>query len=742
MEPSHTGDLVTAPALASGADDVEDAAEVEEAIKVAPPWVEVGPELAQLASAYGVATEYWDQSGNLHRISAVTVEAVLAAFGVEADSPEACEAALAAKRLDHWRRMLPPVFVMQQGAADAVTWVHVRDGAEVRLWVELENGAYRHDLVQVDNWTPATEVGGVMVGEASFRLPGDLPLGWHVLRAASEERTGAVPLVVSPARLDAPTGADDPRAWGLAVQLYAARSRRSWGVGDLGDLADMAWWSGRELGADFVQVNPLHAGEPVPPLEPSPYLPVTRRFFSPLYIRVEAIAEMPFLGDADLATVRELAATARAGDTPQGLIDRDAVWSAKRSALELVWGVPRAPGRDAAYEAFRAREGEGLLDYATWAALAEVHGADYQVWPEELRRPHAPAVAAARVELADRIDFHCWLQWVIDEQLEEAQRAASAADMRLGVMHDLAVGVSPRGADAWALQDVLASAITVGAPPDAFNQMGQDWSQPPWRPDALAASAFIPYRDMLRTLLRNAGALRIDHVLGLFRLWWIPDGMPPSAGTYVRFDHDALVNILVLEAHRAGAVIIGEDLGTVEQWVQDLLAGRGILGTTILWFERYHGHVHPIEQWRSAAMASVTVHDLPPTAGYLAGAHVALRDRLGLLARPPEEEWADFHREIDEWRGYLVSRGLLRPDADDDDMVVALHRLVAQSPARLIAVALPDTVGDVRPQNQPGTHREYPNWRLPLADADGHVVDLDAIPASPMLRRIVDAVGG
>ena len=228
-----------------------------------------------------------------------------------------------------------------------------------------------------------------------------------------------------------------------------------------------------------------------------------------------------------------------------------------------------------------------------------------------------------------------WMQWLVDEQMAVTQGAARDAGMAIGVMHDLAVGVHPEGSDAWALQDVLAPGVGVGAPPDMYNQMGQNWSQPPWRPDALAEAAFVPYRDMLRTVLAHAGGLRIDHVLGLFRLWWVPQDFPAYAGTFVRFDYDAMLSILMLEAHRAGALVVGEDLGTVEPWVQEVLADRGILGTSILWFETVEGGVikDPFD-WRRDVLASVTVHDLPPTAGYLRDEHVRIRAELGLLDDP------------------------------------------------------------------------------------------------------------
>lgn len=708
----------------------------------APAYIEVSPELGRLANAYGVATEYWDQGGRHHRVSAVTVQAVLAAFGIDASTAEACDQALEAKRLEHWHRMLPPVFVMRQHI-EAVTWVHVRHGDPVRLWIELSDGGYRHDLTQVENWTPPQylESGGP-VGEASFRLPSDLPLGWHTLHAESHGVSASCPLVVAPQRLELPASMHQRPGWGLAVQLYSMRSERSWGLGDFSDLADLAAWSGADLGADFVQVNPLHAAEPTAPMAPSPYLPVTRRFFNPSYIRVEDVPEFSYLDGASIDAIAALGDEVKVVNRSADLLDRDTSWAAKKKALEMVWRVPRTPGRQAQYQAFIASEGEGLTDFGTWCALVEEFGQYFTTWPEEYQDPESPVIAQFRADNRERIDFYCWLQWVCDAQLAHSQHTAKQCGMRLGILHDLAVGVHPYGADAWALQKVLAAGVTVGAPPDMYNQMGQNWSQPPWRPDTLADAAFIPYRDMLRTVLRNAGALRLDHVLGLFRLWWIPEGMPAYAGTFVKFDHEALVNILVLEAHLAGAVLIGEDLGTVEEWVQNLLAERGVLGTTILWFERIGTWIRPVENWRWLSMASVTVHDLPPTAAYLAGEHIKLRAELGLLAGSEEEEWEAFDTEVQDWRNELAARGLLRPDASLADVVMAMHRLVARSPCRLISIALPDTVGDVRPQNQPGTDQEYPNWRVPLTDSEGNAVLLEDLVTSETLRRLVAAVGG
>jgi 4-alpha-glucanotransferase len=408
------------------------------------------------------------------------------------------------------------------------------------------------------------------------------------------------------------------------------------------------------------------------------------------------------------------------------------VWQAKKAALETVFVQPRSRSRQAQFEEFCGREGDGLVDFATWCALAERYGLPMSTWPDLARDPRAEAVRQIREEMSDRVEFYMWLQWCLDEQLAAAQRTALAAGMPIGIVHDLAVGVHPEGADTWALSGVLAQDVTVGAPPDAFNQQGQDWSQPPWRPDRLAELGYAPFRDMIRTVLRHAGGLRVDHVIGLFRLWWVPRGLSPAEGTYVRYDHRAMIGILALEAQRSGAFVVGEDLGTVEPWVRDYLRERGMLGTSILWFERDYDSGQPLKptQWRELCLATVTTHDLPPTAGYLAHEHIELRERLGLLTRPVDEETAAAEADLDAVLAQLRDLGLLTPDASEREKVEALHRFLLLTPAKLIGVALSDAVGDRRAINQPGTYDEYPNWRLPLADGVGHPLLLEDVMTS------------
>jgi 4-alpha-glucanotransferase len=702
---------------------------------------ELAPSLVELARRYGIATAYDDWTGRRMLVAEATLVAVLAALGVAAGTEQERNAALTTHLRSYWARRMPATIVARTGAPTRI-WVHVTHGFPAEVWLQFEDGTVRGGVQQVDNFTAPFDLDGRWVGEASFVLPGDLPLGYHRVHLRSRDFETSAALIVTPDWLGLPERLGARRAWGLAAQLYSVRSRQSWGVGDLTDLTDLAVWSASRHGADYVLVNPLHAANPTILMEPSPYLPTSRRFFSPLYLRVEAIPEFAELKKR--GRVRRLRSKVQERAAELDGIDRDGAWAAKRAALKLVHAVKRSAGRELAYAAFREREGHALDDFATWCALAERHGGDWRQWPGFLQHPGGKGVVRFVEKHADAVDFHRWLQWQLDEQLAAAQSQAVRAGMSLGIMHDLAVGVHPTGADAWALQDVLALGVTAGAPPDEFNQLGQDWSQPPWRPDRLDEQEYGPFRARIRAVLRHAGGVRIDHIIGMFRLWWIPEGAAPTGGTYVRYDHDAMIGIVALEAHRAGAVVVGEDLGTVEPWVRDYLMLRGLLGTSILWFELDRdgtGGPLPAERWREYCLSSVTTHDLPPTAGYLAGDHVRLRESLGLLTRPHADELESDRTELAAWKAELRRVGLLGAGEDDpEQVVVALYRYLGRTPSRLLGVALTDAVGDRRTQNQPGTTDEYPNWRVPLTGPDGRQLMLEDVFTDRRAAALAEAV--
>ncbi|HZG92837.1 MAG TPA: 4-alpha-glucanotransferase [Pseudonocardia sp.] len=641
-------------------------------------------DLDRLAALHGVATEYRDGERKRVVVDADVVVRVLALLDVDAGSPEAVRAAL------------------------AVADERARAG---RLPATI--------AVRTDRGRPLP-VPGVLVDEQGARrevteLPAGLAAGWYRLETADQ----VVTVVVAPPALPEPA-----RGWGWMLQLYALHSADSWGIGDLGDLRAFAAWTGAEHGADAVLLNPLHAITPVPPVQPSPYTPSSRRFGTALALR---ITDLPAYQRADDATRAEVDAlrpeTAPAG--ADGRIEHDRVWAAKRSALELLWRADGRPEPDGV--------GDDLWEFAIYCALAERYGGRWSRWPADLRSPSAPGVARARAELAPRVRFHAWVQQQVQAQLVQAQVDARAAGVR--IVHDLAVGCDPEGADGWALQDVLAMGVRVGAPPDAFSQQGQDWGLPPWRPDRLAATGYAAYRDLLRALLRQADGLRIDHVAGLWRLWWVPPGETADRGTYVHYDAEVMLAVLTLEAHRAGALVIGEDLGTVEPEVTEGLAERRMLGSSVLWFTRdidAPGEpLLPPARWPEDSVATVSTHDLPTAAGFWSGEHVRARAELGLLGDVAAEE-AKAAAERAELLALLRSEGLLdSTEPTVEQVIVAMHALLARSRSRLVLVSPYDVIGEVRQPNLPGTVDEYPNWRLPLPES------LEELRADPRVRQVV-----
>ncbi|MFD9723995.1 4-alpha-glucanotransferase [Streptomyces sp. NPDC059072] len=653
-------------------------------------------DLARLAALHGVATAYQPAADVTVPVPRATVAAVLGMLGVCTDTAEDVGAGLATAERKARERLLPRTLVWWEGEPPPTELAALPAGTRIRLEPEESEA--------VVEWVVGPD------GE-----PAGLPFGVHrIVVTPPDGEVGGATLIVAPER--APAAPE--RAHGVLVQLYSLLSERSWGMGDLGDLAELTRWAGRTHGAGFIQVNPLHAAVPGTPTDPSPYRPSSRRFPDPVHLRIEDVPEHALCPEREaLAELAARGAQLRRAVLEKGeLIDRDAVWELKRAALELLYAVPRSAERTAAYAEFCARQGPPLDRHAAWCA------------------------AAAGEDPGERADFHRWLVWLTDAQLAGAQRVARESGMAVGIVHDLAVGVHPDGSDA-RTGDFHARDASAGAPPDAFNARGQDWGLPPWRPDRLAETRYAPFRSLLRSVFRYAGALRIDHVMGLFRLWWIPEGTPPAEGTYVSYDGEAMLAVLVLEAHRAGALVIGEDLGTVEPRVRRALARRGVLGTSVLWFERdWDGGGKPLtpQDWRADCLATVTTHDLPPTAAKLAGSHVELRDRLGLLARPVEQERAEDAADTAEWLELLGGLGL--DTGDEEAAVRALYAFLLRTPARLVGVWLPDAVGDRRPQNLPGTWDQYPNWRLPVADADGRPLTLEELAVSPRANALLRAL--
>jgi len=615
--------------------------------------------------AWGVDSGYWDVGGRWRDVPGQTVRAVLESMGASG----------------HERPGAGPLLVIGQYGP----------------WPDLPAGTL-------------TLEGGGALGfgqDGSGDRPLELPLGYH--RLDREARGEPLMVAVCPSRCpDPPPG----QSWGWSAQLYATRSAASWGIGDFADLRDLVEWAGNN-GAGFVLLNPLHAPAPGPVPEPSPYFPTSRCFLNPLYIRVEAVP-----GAADLPGIASLAEKGKALNHER-LIDRASVWDLKAQALEAVFAHFEQSGGDERFDAYIADRGRTLDGYTSFCALAEVYGLPWSGWPPEYRRPDGPSVAelARSPDRARRKRYHAWLQWLCELQLAEVGGQSGA-----GLVCDLAVGADGGGADAWLWQDTLALSMRVGAPPDDFNLKGQDWGLPPWDPWKLRAASYEPYLEVLRAVLRPARGLRVDHVMGLFRLFWVPLGSEATEGTYVRYVWQDMVGLLRLEAWRAGAYVVGEDLGTVEDHVREVLRDSAVLSYKLFWFEPQEPPLWPYQ-----ALGAVTTHDLPTVAGVWTGADVEAQRRLQLAVN--EEGAAAMRGRIARWAHCGDDRSV-------PEVIEATYAALAGAPCALLVAGLDDAAAVVERPNMPGTLEQWPNWCLALPEP------LDKIEQSSLAASIARHLSG
>jgi 4-alpha-glucanotransferase len=678
------------------------------------------PRLRALAERMGILASYWDLTGHERVTSDGTRERLLAAMRVDASDEASAAAALDAFDAERAARWVEPVQVWREHDETV-------PGVAIRIPAGLESSGWRLELHD-EGGPVATSEGRFAVqrpadpaaaGRAWLPLPARPPVGYHELRlflgGRGDAALGVQRLIVAPhAALDVHEVLRGRRGFGLWANLYTVRSPGNQGFGDCSDLADLLAWCGQE-GGDFVGVNPLHAianrG-----LSITPYSPSSRLFRNVSYLDVEAVPE---LADCDEARARladpgfrsQLAAL-RAAAT----IDHGAVLDAKLAVLRPLYRCfRRASGttlRGAAFARFREEQGAALHDFATWEVLADRLGTpgapacDWSRWPEGYRDPRSAAVASFRREEAEEISFRAWLQFELDGQLARAAARGRDAGLAIGIYQDLAVGSAPDSADTWMAQDLVARGVSVGAPPDDYAPEGQNWGFPPFDPHRLRADGYRMWSRLLRANLAHAGALRIDHAMGILRLFWIPDGQPGQSGAYVHARLDEMLGVLALESRRAGALIIAEDLGTVPPGFRSELAEWSILSSSVAYFERDDGVYRPASAYPEHALATVQTHDLVPLAGHAAGSDLAIRRRVGEL---PDDEAlaramagrAEEHRAL---RERLRAEGVL----PDDDRVgpaalaLAVHEFLARTPAALVAASLDDLAGETEPVNVPG----------------------------------------
>jgi (1->4)-alpha-D-glucan 1-alpha-D-glucosylmutase len=702
--------------------------------------------LERLAERQGVALDYHDIWGNRHHAAPGSLAAILAAMGVPAPDEAAAEAALREDDAAHWRRVLPPVMVVRADRPPVrvrLTLSTALDGATLGWRIREESGV-EHGGELVPGALPALESAtcGAAYVTRDLVLPVTPPLGYHRLEIVhAGETLAAMPLVVVPRECYVPPAlAGGARVWGLAVQLYAMRSERNWGIGDLTDLRTLVeLWGTR--GAALVGVNPLHALFPHNPAHASPYSPSSRLFVNVLYLDVEAVDDYRECEDARVH-VRSAAFQMRLKALRDAeLVDYPGVAAAKFEVLERLYAHFRTRhlGADSprarAFRAFQARAGEDLRWHALFEALqTRFHHADpsvwgWQVWPAAYRDPGAEAVAQFAAEHLDRVEFYEYLQWQADRQLEAAGRRSFELGLAVGLYQDLAVSVDRAGAEVWSNQRLYAAGAGVGAPPDDFSLNGQDWGLPPLAPGRLRDAAYAPFVATLRANMQHAGALRIDHVMGLMRLFWVPPGGKPKDGAYVHYPFADLLGLVALESQRNRCLVVGEDLGTVPDEVRAALAEAGVLSYRILYFERDGaGDFKPPADYPVQAVVAATTHDLPTLAGWWSGDDLGLRESLGMFPTPAAREAQIVARAQDRARLLLAleRESLLPPGATVNPVSLpavtpefarALHLYLARTPAQVFAVQIDDVLGIPTQINLPGTTDAHPNWRrkVPLA---------------------------
>ena len=707
--------------------------------------------LLQLAELIGVEARYTDALGQTREVSDDTLLALTAAFGLPSDPVRA------RRQLEEQQRLLPL-------GLEATHLVHVQDqrpelslrlppGCRRVFWsCHFADGDKRSGRVKVDTDSNLERF--------AMALPGGLPLGYHRLEVEADGINARADLIVAPDRCHLPAElGPGSRNWGLSCQLYGLRSERNWGIGDFTDLAMLARAAGR-CKASVVGINPLHALFAAEPRHVSPYSPSSRSQLNYLYIDVTAVP-----GFAEDEAIRELIGGQWFGATHWAarsaeLIDYGAVAACKRSVLEALFrrfqsfelGVNGTATSTAgrAFRDFQKSAGQSLSDFAVFEALHEHHLREkrqfsWHSWPAPMRNPRSPEVAAFAAAHRDRVEFFQFLQWEADRQLAAASRVAREAGIPIGLYRDLAVGADPNGAEAWADQELVAPGASIGAPPDALSRRGQNWGLAPVNPLVLRHQGFAPFIASLRANMRHAGILRIDHVMSLNQLYWIPKGMEANAGAYVNYPFKELIRLVALESWRHGCAVVGEDLGTVPEGFRDAMRSANVLSYRIFVFERKNdGTFVPPARYPALAAASAATHDIATLRGFWVGADIVWRQSLGLYPdqHAHKAEVAERHRDRHLMLDALVREGLIAPARIGEflpegeqpvyttELRDAILAYLARSRARLMLVQLEDVLSEVEQANLPGTTDEHPNWRRRSSRS------LEEINRSALPRRV------
>ena len=697
--------------------------------------------IEHVAGLVGIEPRYTDGLGQTREVSDKTLLALIEAFSLPADPAQAMR--VLAEEEQGTPLGLSPVCLVAGEAAHNTLMLRLPVGCREILWsCLLEDGEHRSGRI--------SEVEG---RRHLMQLPERLPLGYHRLDLDAGGVTARLSLIVAPDRCYLPTVLEPgARQWGLTCQLYGLRSAGNWGVGDFSDLGRLAR-AGGSRGAAVLGINPLHALFAAEPRHISPYSPSSRSWLNYLYIDVTVVP-----GFAEDETVRALigrvsfAATYNAARS-SSIVDYGAVAACKRPVLEALFRrfkVSEFCADDTALrrlgEAFREFQrcgGQMLADFAVFEALDEFYGADnraagWRGWPRAMQDPRSPAVAEFADAHRARIEFFQFLQWEADRQLAAASAAGRESGLSIGIYRDLAVGADPNGAEAWTDQELVATGASIGAPPDAFNETGQDWGLAPVNPRVLRRRCFAPFVAAIRANMRHAGILRIDHVMSLDRLYWVPSGMAATEGAYVTYPFSDLLRLVALESCRQQCAVVGEDLGTVPEGFRERMRSANLLSCRVLRFERRSdGGFAPPARYPALAVASAATHDLATLRGFWLGTDIAWHRSLGLYPDVGAAEMDAMTRSRDRCLllQALVEEGLLAPERLGEFLTAsgtpsytselgdAILSYLARSRARLVLVQLEDVVGEAEQANLPGTTDEHPNWRRRLSCSLAEIID-------------------
>ena len=692
--------------------------------------------LRELADRYGIVPEYRDQTGRETRVTTDETRAtLLKVMGIDASSDAAIRRALDDAREAERRDLVAPVVVAQRRDAKRVV-VAIPEGhrGDVRWSLELrEEGGAVH---RANGTARQGKDGRVRVRLPHVPEPGYHEVTLEVTTSGGTHDATQSLIVVPPACPSPVEVLKRRKVFGITANLYTVRSARNWGIGDLGDLATLARWGG-SVGAQFVGVNPLHAlrntGGDV-----SPYSPVSRLFRNVIYLDVEAIPELAASEEARRLIASPETQAALREVRASGTVEYDRVMALKMPVLRALYRAfaggasPESPSATAHHPPPTARryfesQGEPLLHFATFLALEEhlardgTRGGSWREWPREYRDPKSPAVRRFREQQREAIDFHRWLQFVVDSQLEAAAKTARDAGMTIGLYQDLAIGTSPDGSDTWAMPELFVRDTSIGAPPDPYSATGQDWGLPPMNPLALKRERYAYWIRLVRSSLRHAGALRIDHVMGLFRQFWIPAGKTGKEGAYVRFPSEDLLGILALETTRAGALVVGEDLGTVPEDVPPAMKRWNVLSSRVLYFEREdETGFKPAASYDAMALATANTHDMPTLEGFWCGRDVDVRREVGLIESDEEADKArqDREKEKEALLQRLRDDGVLKPGEAPSGAALrgAVHDFLCRTPSALVGLSLDDIVGEAEPVNVPGVGTDrFASWTRRLS---------------------------